>query len=119
MEKGNAFAARRTGGKEPVPLSNIVDSVKQQLDMVHTELSGRSQSHVDECIVMLESLDQEILDGHIYEVPFDGTDADAELLEKSTGLAILGEAMTGYVDDQVCIVSGKITRRKQHLARMY
>ena len=119
VENGNAFAARRTGGKEPIPLSNIVDSVKQQLDMVHTELSSRSQSHVDECIVKLKSLDQEILDGHIYEVPFDGTDADAEMLEKSTGLAILGDAMTGYVDDQVCIVSGKMTRRKQHLARMY
>ena len=119
VENGNAFAARRTGGKEPIPLSNIVNSVKQQLDMVHTELSSRSQSHVDECIVKLKSLDQEILDGHIYEVPFDGTDADAEMLEKSTGLAILGDAMTGYVDDQVCIVSGKMTRRKQHLARMY
>ena len=119
VENGNAFAARRTGGKEPIPLSNIFDSVKQQLEMVHTELSSRSQSHVNECIVKLESLDQEILDGHIYEVPFDGTDADAEMLEKSTGLAILGDAMTGYVDDQVCIVSGKVTRRKQHLARMY
>ena len=119
VENGNAFAARRTGGKEPIPLSNIVNSVKQQLDMVHTELSSRSQSHVDECIVKLKSLDQEILDGHIYEVPFDGTDADAEMLEKSTGLAILGDAMTEYVDDQVCIVSGKMTRRKQHLARMY
>ena len=119
VENGNAFAARRTGGKEPIPLSNIFDSVKQQLEMVHTELSSRSQSHVNECIVKLESLDQEILDGHIYEVPFDGTDADAEMLEKSTGLAILGDAMTGYVDDQVCVVSGKVTRRKQHLARMY
>ncbi|MDE0708190.1 MAG: hypothetical protein OSB33_04500, partial [Candidatus Poseidoniales archaeon] len=60
-----------------------------------------------------------IIDGHIYEVAFDGTDADAEFLEKSTGLTILGDAMEEFSDDQICIATGKSTRRKQHLARMY
>jgi len=86
---------------------------------VHEELTSRSQLHVSDCIIRLESIDQEILDGHIYEVAFDGTDADAELLEKTTGLAILGDAMEDYSDDQICLLTGKPTRRKQHLARMY
>ncbi len=119
VENGNAFAARRTGGKQPIPLNDIANSVRDQLDMVHSELSNRSHTHIDSCILQLLSLDQEIIDGHIYEVAFDGTDADAEILEKTTGLTILGEAMSGYTDEQICIVSGKTTLRKQHLARMY
>ena len=87
--------------------------------MVHDELTSRSHTHVGDCVIQLQSLDQEIIDGRIYEVAFDGTDADAEILEKATGLAILGDAMSGYSDQQVCIVSGKQTKRKQHLARMY
>jgi len=62
---------------------------------------------------------EEIIDGQIYEVAFDGTDSDAEVLEKSTGLTILGDAMTEYDEPQSCIVSGKMTSRRQHLARMY
>ena len=119
VENGNAFAARRTGGKEPIPLSDIVDGVRKQLNLVHDELTNRSNAHVEDCVIQLQSLDQEIMEGRIYEVAFDGSDADAEILEKSTGLAILGDAMSGYSEDQICIVSGKQTKRKQHLARMY
>ena len=119
VENSNAFAARRTGGKEPIPLGDISNSVQNQLDLIGVELANRSHSHVSDCVNRLESLDQEIVDGHIYEIAFDGTDADAELLEKTTGLAMLGEALTPFENEQVCIVSGKPTTRKQHIARMY
>jgi len=119
VESGNAFAARRTGGKEPIPLSAIVDGVRNQLDTVQKELLRRSHSHVSDCVVRLENIEQEIVDGHIYEVAFDGTDADAEMLEKTTGMAILGEAMEPFSQDQLCIITGQKTRRRQHIARMY
>lgn len=119
VENGNAFAARRTGGKEPIPLNDISNSVQQQLNLIGDELSNRSHSHVSHCVNRLNSLDQEIVDGQIYEIAFDGTDADAELLEKTTGLAMLGEALTPFETEQDCIVSGKPTTRKQHIARMY
>ncbi|MEE2747226.1 MAG: aminoacyl--tRNA ligase-related protein [Candidatus Thermoplasmatota archaeon] len=119
VENGNAFAARRTGGKEPIPISDISTSVRKQLQIVYDELNNRSHAHIESCIIRLQSLDQEILDGHIYEVAFDGSDADAELLEKSTGLALLGDSMNGFESEQMCVVSGKPTKRKQHLARMY
>ena len=61
----------------------------------------------------------DLASGKYYEVAFDGSDADAEILEKSTGLAILGDSLDEYIEDRVCIVSGKTTRRKQHLAKMY
>ena len=119
VDNGNAFAARRTGGKEPIPLEDICTGVRAQLDMVQSELENRSHEHIDSCILQLLTLDQEILDGHIYEVAFDGTDADAEILEKTTGLTILGDAMNGFTESQTCILTGKPTLRKQHLARMY
>ena len=119
VENGNAFAARRTGGKEPIPLADLVDGVRAQLDLVHTTLVERSQAHVENCVIRLESLDQEILDGHIYQIAFDGSDADAEVLEKTTGLAILGEAMEPFETPQPCVVTGVMTTRRQNLARMY
>jgi prolyl-tRNA synthetase len=119
VEGGTAFAARRTGGKEPIPLDDLVAGVRAQLDIVQTELKTRSHAHVEGCVIQLTSLDQKIEDGHIYEVAFDGSDADAEILEKQTGLTILGEAMTPFESEQVCVVTGKATTRRQHLARMY
>jgi hypothetical protein len=65
------------------------------------------------------NLDTDIQEGHIYEVAFDGTDADAEVLEKTTGLVILGDSITPFDNEQPCIISGKMTTRRQHLARMY
>ena len=119
VENGNALAARRTGGKDPIPLDNLVDGVRIQLEVIHNELTNRSKNHANTCVNRLESLDQEIIEGQIYEVAFDGTDSDAEVLEKSTGLTILGDAMTEYTEPQACIVSGTMTTRCQHLARMY
>ena len=119
VENGNALAARRTGGKDPIPLDNLVDGVRIQLEVIHNELTNRSKNHANTCVNRLESLDQEIIEGQIYEVAFDGTDSDAEVLEKSTGLTILGDTMTEYSEPQPCIVSGTMTTRCQHLARMY
>ena len=39
--------------------------------------------------------------------------------KKARILAILGDSLDEYIEDRVCIVSGKTTRRKQHLAKMY
>ncbi len=119
VENGNAFAARRTGGKEPIPLDDITNQVRTQLDIVENELSNRSSAHLDGCVIRLMSLDTDIQEGHIYEVAFDGTDADAEVLEKTTGLVILGDSITPFDNEQPCIISGKMTTRRQHLARMY
>ena len=119
VENGNAFAARRTGGKEPIPLDDISNQVRTQLDIVENELSNRSSAHLDGCVIRLMSLDTDIQEGHIYEVAFDGTDADAEVLEKTTGLVILGDSITPFDNEQPCIISGKMTTRRQHLARMY
>tara|TARA_B100001750_G_scaffold247095_1_gene271681 strand:+ start:3221 stop:4714 length:1494 start_codon:yes stop_codon:yes gene_type:complete len=119
IENGTAFAARRTGGKSPIPLDDIVSGVANELLQIQNELISRCNQIMNDKIQQLNSLDQDIIDGLIYEVPFDGNDSDAEILEKTTGLTILGDAMETYDHDKECIVTGKMTNRKQHLARMY
>ena len=119
VENGTAFAARRTGGKQPIKIEDIVAEVSNELKAIESELESRTSSIMDEMVAPLESLDTEIEDGMIYEIAFDGSDADAEVLEKTTGLTILGECMTPFEDEKTCIVTGKMTTKRNHLARMY
>ena len=119
IENRSAFAAKRTGGKNPIPLDGIVEAVTNQLLEVENELAVRTEDMMANSIQSLNSLDDEIQDALIYHAPFDGNDSDAELLEKSTGLTILGDSIDSYETPMPCIVSGKMTTRKQHLARMY
>lgn len=119
VKEGNAFAARRTGGKSPIPLANISNAVSEQLDIVSSDLATLTSDYVQGTVMQLNDLSEDIIEGHIYEVAFDGSDADAETLEKATGLTILGNSMTPYDSDMNCIVSGKTTRNRQYIARMY
>ena len=119
IENGTAFAARRTGGKQPISIKNIVSEVTNELNEVQQELSQRTSQIFSEMVQPLTSLDGEIVDGIIYEIAFDGNDADAESLEKSTGLTILGDYVVPFPDEKPCIISGRMTTKRNHLARMY
>ena len=71
---------------------------------------------------VLEALPEDptdLEDGIVYEVAFDGNDADAERLEKGTNLTLLGDDLEPYGDEVACIVTGRMTTRRQYLARMY
>ena len=96
IENRTAFAARRTGGKNPIPLDGIVEAVTNELLEVENELAVRTENMMAKSIRPLDSLDDEIQDALIYHAPFDGNDSDAELLEKSTGLTILGDSIESY-----------------------
>ena len=54
---------------------------------------------------------------NIYEVAFDGTDAHAETIERTTGLSFLGDSTTPYDKEQPCFMSGKMTTRRVILAK--
>jgi hypothetical protein len=64
-------------------------------------------------------LDELTDEGHIFEVAFCGNDADAEVLEKTSNLTLLGEALEQFSEPRPCIVTGEMTTIRQHLARMY
>ena len=119
VEKGHAFAARRTGGKQPIPLATIVESVQSELNEIQKSLVESSNQHRNQIIRSATSLDQLTDDGHIFEIAFCGTDSDAEVLEKNSNLALLGAALEPFSEPRPCIVTGEMTTIRQHLARMY
>ncbi len=118
IENNTAFAAKRTGGKEPLPLESIAEECKRVLSEISEELRTRAKSHTENVVIPMVDLNS-VEDGKIYEMPFDGTDAHAETIERSTGLSFLGDSTTPYIDEQPCFMSGKMTTRRVILAKTY
>ena len=125
---GTAFAAMRTGGKEPLAMDNIAELCRQKLSEISDELRKRSAAHMDGVINELPqfteengswSMKEEIKDGKIYQMPFEGTDAHAEIIEKATGLTFLGDATDEYDTEIPCHMTGKMTKRRVILAKTY
>lgn len=119
IENGTTFAARRTGGKEPLEIENITELVQAQLAMIDAALKEGRDQILSETVNQLEDLDHKCEPGIIYEIAFDGNDSDAEILEKKTGLTILGDSLEPYVEAKQCIVTGNMTTRRQFISRMY
>lgn len=118
IENDCAFAARRTGGKEPLPLADIADECKRLLNEISDELRARADAHAGNVIVPLTSL-EDVEDGKIYEMAFDGTDSHAETIERTTGMSFLGDATDEYEEERPCFMSGKPTTRRVLLAKSY
>ena len=128
VEQGTAFAAKRTGGKQPLPMDTIVQSVNEVLDEISDVLRMRSTEHMEHVIQSLPEfietdgewrMDGDVKDGHIYELPFDGSDAHAEAIERATGFTFLGDSTQPYEDERPCHMSGKPTTRRVLLAKTY
>lgn len=128
IAQGTAFAARRTGGKEPIPMDDLPNACKKILDEIAQELRKRSSAHMSDVVQPLPAftekdgnwvMDGEIEEGKIYEIPFDGTDAHAEAIERATSLTFLGDSTDEYETEQPCHMSGKLTRRRVILAKTY
>ena len=128
IAQGTAFAARRTGGKEPIQMDDLPNACLQILDEIATELRKRSSAHMQDVIQPLPAFEEndgkwvmlgEIEDGKIYQIPFDGTDAHAEAIERATSLTFLGDSTEDFYEDMPCHMSGKMTRRRIILAKTY
>ena len=128
IENGTVFAAKRTGGKEPLPVDDVVNQVREQLDNIANILRERAASHVDGRIKKFPKIGwkadgsmvfNELKEGTIYEMPFDGSDAHAEEIEKFSGFNILGDSVEEFAEERVCVVTGKPTKRRVYLARTY
>ncbi len=118
IENNSAFAARRTGGKEPLPLDNIVQECNRVLSEIADELRTRASAHTENVVIPLTDL-EDIEDGKIYEMAFDGTDAHAETIERTTGLSFLGDSTDAFGEEKPCFMSGKMTTRRVILAKTY
>ena len=129
LESSSCLVSIRTGGKEQFPIEGFSNSAQKLLDSVSSKLRSNAQTVADGMVHPFPGLadaDAGILatkhpieDGCVYELAFDGSDSDAEILEKSTGLTLLGESDTPFDEPVPCAVTGKPTTRRQHIARMY
>ena len=128
MAQGTVFAALRTGGKEPLDVNNIAELCHTKLSEISNELRKRSMEHMTDVMVRLPDFENndghwtmkgDIIDGKIYEMPFEGTDAHAEIIEKQTGLTFLGDSVDEYESPIPCHVTGKMTKRRVILAKTY
>jgi len=128
LENKSVFSAKRTGGKQPIPLENLIEGVRSLLDEVSEELRQRSVQHLSNVIQPLPEfaptedgwvVNGEITEGLIYEMAFAGSDAEAEVIERSTSLGFLGDATEPYEEERPCHMTGKMTTRRVLLSKSY
>ena len=109
-------------------MDNIVDECYRVLDEISVELRARASQHMDDVVQPLPAfteldgtwiMDEEVKDGHIYELAFNGSDAHAEAIERTTGLSFLGDATEPYAEERPCHMTGEPTTRRVLLAKSY
>ena len=109
-------------------MDDIVDECYRVLDEISDELRRRSSAHMGDVVQPLPAminedgawrLDGEVIDGHIYELAFDGSDAHAEVIERTTGLSFLGDATEPFDSERPCHMTGQPTSRRVLLAKSY
>jgi prolyl-tRNA synthetase len=129
LANGECVLAPRTGGKDSVPRAGATEAVKEALEAVAAELRRRTEKANNTCMHVLPpltrsatgrlSLAEPVEPGRIYEIPFDGSDAEAAMVEELTGYSFLGDAREPFAKARKCVVSGKSTNRRVWLARSY
>ena len=97
-------------------LSEVSDELRKRANSVVSELV--QEFPIDD-LNSKENLDSIVSDGVVYEIAFDGNDSDAEILEKKTGLTLLGECDESFAEPMKCLVSGNNTTKKQYIDTMY
>ena len=127
--KSNSYmCARRTGEKCSYSLGDLVNSVKKELDSVNEHMKEAANTHFNKHIKQMPSIEivgsnisieTNLEDGFVYEMPFEGNDAQAELIENETGFSFLGESTTPYSKERKCLVTGKYTINRIFLAKTY
>jgi prolyl-tRNA synthetase len=128
IAKGKCIISLRTGGKMAPPIDGIASTVSDALDSMADELRLRANRNFEDLVKPLPPLvgeegnlefAEQFEKGIVYEVAFDGNDSDAEVLEKLTGMTLLGDCDHSFVEPHVCVITGKSTQRRQYIARMY
>ena len=128
IDSGNCIISERVGKKYEVPINGVVEAVNSALASVADELRVRARAYFSNLISELPQITNDdgeyrfsspVNEGIVYSFPFCGTDSDAEILEKLSGLTMLGECVDEYDQPRECVMTGVRTTKKQHLARMY
>ena len=73
----------------------------------------------EELNLKMKEKEKDIESGIVYEMAFDGNDAEAEMIEKSTDLSFLGDSTNPFDNEVPCCTTGKKTNRRVFLAKTY
>ena len=127
LSAGKFVLTPRTGSKSEIKLDEAEKSVLESLEGLADDLRQRAKSLVSDKVqpFPFDNLDYDasqessIETGIVYQIAFEGNDSDAEFLEKKTGLTLLGECVDEFPEERNCIITGKATKKMQHIARMY
>ena len=128
LQSNSFMCARRTGEKSSCSLDELLSSVREELDLVDKHMKENAKAHFNNHIKKMPnlkitgsniSLEEDLEEGYVYEMAFNGNDAEAEMIEKETGFSFLGESTSPYSKERECIVSGKSTNKRVFLAKTY
>ena len=127
LSAGNVVLNSRTGSKFEISIEEAEKSVLESLEGLAEDLRQRAKSLVSDKVQPFpfdnlnydDSQESPIENGIVYQIAFEGNDSDAEFLEKKTGLTLLGECDDEFPEERNCIITGKATKKMQHIARMY
>ena len=127
LSAGNVVLTLRTGSKFEISIEEAEKSVLESLEGLAEDLRQRAKSLVSDKVqpFPFDNLDYDVSqessieNGIVYQIAFEGNDSDAELLEKKTGLTLLGECDDEFPEERNCLITGKATKKMQHIARMY
>ncbi len=127
LSAGNVVLNLRTGSKFEISIEEAEKSVLESLEGLAEDLRQRAKSLVSDKVQPFpfvnldydDSQESSIENGIVYQIAFQGNDSDAEFLEKKTGLTLLGECVDEFPEERNCIITGKATKKMQHIARMY
>ena len=127
LSAGNVVLILRTGSKFEISIEEAEKSVLESLEGLAEDLRQRAKSLVSDKVQPFpfdnldydDSQESSIENGIVYQIAFQGNDSDAEFLEKKTGLTLLGECVDEFPEKRNCIITGKATKKMQHIARMY
>ena len=127
--KSNSFmCAARAGNKSSYSIDDLLPSVKEELNLVNNYMKEKAKEHFNQHIKKMPNLkihgstillEEELEEGYVYEMAFDGNDAEAEAIEKETGFSFLGVSTNAYSEERKCIISGRPTNNRVFLAKTY
>ena len=128
LASNSVMCARRTGGKKSQSVNDLVETVRSELEIIGSEMKKQNSDYFNSRIKTLPKFkrdgstlvfEQDLESGVVYEMAFDGSDAEAEMIEKNTDLSFLGDSTNPFDNEVSCCMTGKKTKRRVFLAKTY
>ena len=127
FDSNKIMCTSRIGGKEQINLDNLEEEISTKLNQIQEEMVEMGANKLNSSIKKLPQLinedgwklSEKIENDKVYWTAFEGTDSDAEIIERLTGLTFLGESLDNLDSEMECCITGKNTNCKVFLAKTY